>query len=117
MRAALPQISTTHHDRKQNKIHIGRPLPLPAGAPPSAGLDERGLVMVSSTDKMRHAASEAAVRALIFTIDGSHTQAAKLSVMSSELMSTPNQVPPATDNKSENQASVIITMKSCCDKV
>ena len=43
---------------------------------------------------MSAAASEAAVKALIFTMAGSHTQASKLSVMSSLLMSTPYHLNP-----------------------
>lgn len=59
----------------------------------------RGFLMVSSTDRMRQAASDAAVRALILTIDGSHTQAVKLSAMSSLLMSTPYQTPPCDERR------------------
>ena len=43
---------------------------------------------------MSAAASEAAVKALIFTMAGSHTQASKLSVISSLLMSTPYHLNP-----------------------
>ena len=68
------------------------PLPLP-GALPSA-CAALGFLIVSSTDRMRHAASDAAVSALILTTDGSHTQASKLSAMSSLIISTPYQVPP-----------------------
>ena len=50
--------------------------------------------MVSSTERMSAAASDAAVRALIFTMAGSHTQASKLSLMSSFLMSTPYHLNP-----------------------
>ena len=57
-----------------------------------------GFLTVSSTEMMRHAASEAAVMALIFTIAGSHTAAAKLSEMSSLYTSTPNHCPPVRAN-------------------
>jgi len=50
-----------------------------------------GFLTVSSTDRIRQVASEAAVRALIFMTAGSHTQAAKLSAISSFKMSTPYQ--------------------------
>lgn len=56
--------------------------------------------MVSSTDRMRQAASEAAVRALVRTMDGSQTHAAKLSAMSSLLMSTPYHIPPCSEMQS-----------------
>ena len=55
--------------------------------------------MVSSTERMRAAASEAPVRALSFTMAGSHTQASKLSAMSSRLMSTPYHLPPAVPGR------------------
>lgn len=58
----------------------------------------RGFLIVSSTDRMRQAASDAAVRALIRTMDGSQTQALKLSAMSSLLMSTPYHMPPWRQN-------------------
>ncbi len=64
-------------------------MPMPASPCP-----DRGFFTVSSTDRMRHVASEAAVIALIFTTEGSKTHAAKLSAMSSLLMSTPYQVWP-----------------------
>ena len=76
----------------------GRPLPRPLAPPPGSALGaswfDFGLRMVSSTDRMRAAASHAAVRALIFTTAGSQTQASKLSTMSSCKMSTPNQMKP-----------------------
>ena len=53
-----------------------------------------GFFTVSSTDKMRQQASDAAVIAFIFTIAGSQTKASKLSEMSSLLTSTPYQRPP-----------------------
>lgn len=42
---------------------------------------ERGLVMVSSTDNTRQAASVAAVMAFAFTSDGSHTYDSNVSIM------------------------------------
>lgn len=61
-------------------------------------MELRGFLIVSSTDRMRQAASDAAVRALIRTMDGSQTQALKLSAMSSLLMSTPYHIPPCGHN-------------------
>lgn len=79
-------------------FYMGRPLPRPLGPPPGralgASLLDFGLRMVSSTERMRAAASHAPVRALIFTTAGSHTQASKLSAMSSCKISTPNHVKP-----------------------
>lgn len=57
--------------------------------------------MVSSTDTIRQAASEAAVSALMRTTAGSHTKASKLSAMSSLLMSTPYHMPPWKNRKEE----------------
>jgi len=54
---------------------------------------------VSSTERMRHAASQAAVIALILTTAGSHTHASKLSAMSSLLISTPYHRPPTQQDK------------------
>ena len=68
---------------------------------PSPSGDDLGFFTVSSTDKMRQAASDAAVSALIFITAGSHTHASKLSAMSSLLMSTPNHVPPTNSHKSQ----------------
>src|SRR5690349_12768324 len=53
-----------------------------------------GLLMVSSTERIKQAASQAAVKALILMTEGSQTQAAKLSAMCSALMSTPYQMFP-----------------------
>ena len=61
--------------------------PGPPGPPPPA----LGFFTVSSTERTRQVASEAAVMALILTMAGSHTQAEKLSAMSSARMSTPYQ--------------------------
>lgn len=72
--------------------YMGLPLPRPGMGGPS--WEDRGDFMVSSTERMRQAASEAAVRALILTSAGSHTQAMKLSAMSSFITSTPNHLPP-----------------------
>ena len=65
---------------------------MPPGGGPSP--PDLGFLTVSSTDKMRQAASVAAVMALVFTTAGSHTHASKLSAMSSLLMSTPYHKPP-----------------------
>ena len=73
--------------------HLGRPRPLPAdGGGPSP--PDLGFFTVSSTDRIKQAASVAAVMALILTMAGSHTQASKLSAISSLLMSTPYHLPP-----------------------
>lgn len=78
--------------------HIGRPLPLPImfGAPPSLFCD-LGFLIVSSTDKTRHAASHAATRAFFLTTAGSQTHFTKLSEISSLVTSTPYQQSPAQD--------------------
>lgn len=76
-------------------LPIPRPMPpIPAGIPPACGISfaDFGLLIVSSTDKIKLAASQAAVNALIFMMDGSHTHASKLSVMCSLLISTPYQI-------------------------
>ncbi len=81
--------------KSQRSDHIGLPLPLPRpGGPPAPSPPALGFLMVSSTDRIRHAASDAAVRALIFTTEGSQTHASKLSAISSLLTSTPYHVPP-----------------------
>lgn len=79
--------------------HLGRPRPRPI--PPGGGPSppDLGFFTVSSTDRIRQAASVAAVMALIFTMAGSQTQASKLSAMSSLLMSTPYHVPPELNKK------------------
>ena len=74
--------------------YMGRPLPLPRPPPPSCSAF--GFLIVSSTERMRQAASLAAVMALILTTAGSHTHATMLSAISSVKMSTPYQVPPKT---------------------
>lgn len=80
---------------------IGRPIPrpIPPGIPPAWGISlaDFGLLMVSSTDKIKHVASQAAVNALILMTDGSQTQALKLSAMCSLLISTPYQMFPRKD--------------------
>ncbi|KAH3856112.1 hypothetical protein DPMN_098692 [Dreissena polymorpha] len=53
---------------------MGLPRPLPGGPPPPSWLD-LGFLMVSSTESIRQVASAAAVMALIFTTEGSHTKA------------------------------------------
>lgn len=77
---------------------MGRPRPRPLGAPCPLFSWALGFLMVSSTDRIRQAASDAAVMALILTTEGSQTQASKLSAMSSLLMSTPNHCPPGKKN-------------------
>lgn len=74
---------------------------MPPGIPPACGMSlaDFGLFMVSSTERIKHAASQAAVNALILMIDGSHTQASKLSAMCSLLMSTPYQMLPKIEIK------------------
>lgn len=62
--------------------------------PACIGASDFGLLIVSSTDMIIQAASDAAVSALMRIIDGSHTQASKLSAMSSCMTSTPNQQLP-----------------------
>jgi hypothetical protein len=57
-----------------------------------------GLLIVSSTDRIKLAASQAAVKALILMIEGSQTHAMKLSVMCSLLMSTPYQMLPESQS-------------------
>ena len=71
-------------------FYMGLPMPRPGiwGASPPPLF---GLLIVSSTERIRQAASQAAVRALILTTAGSQTQLSKLSAMSSLLMSTPYQ--------------------------
>lgn len=80
---------------KKKNVYMGLPMPrpMPPGIPPACGISlaDLGLLMVSSTDKMSDAASQAAVNALILIMDGSQTHASKLSAMCSLLMSTPYQ--------------------------
>lgn len=80
---------------------MGLPIPRP-GMPPACGMSwaDLGLLMVSSTDRMRQAASQAAVNALILMTDGSQTQSSKLSAMVSLLISTPYQHWPVKREKS-----------------
>ena len=75
------------------------PLPRPAAGPLGPSTVDLGFLTVSSTDRIRQAASEAAVKALTLTREGSHTQASKLSVIPSLMMSTPNHFPPDTFNQ------------------
>lgn len=73
--------------------YIGLPMPRPiGGCGPSWLL--LGFLIVSSTERMRQAASVAAVNALIFTIAGSQTQHRILSAISSEFISTPYHCKP-----------------------
>lgn len=79
-------------------LYIGLPIPrpIPAGIPPACGISfaDLGLRIVSSTDKIKLEASQAAVSALILMTAGSQTHASKLSAMCSLLMSTPYQILP-----------------------
>lgn len=75
-------------------LHMGLPLPRPIPGPPGASPPDLGFLMVSSTERMRHVASEAAVIALILTTAGSHTKPSKLSHMSSFIMLTPDHSAP-----------------------
>lgn len=75
---------------------MGRPIPRPGiigGASPPAF----GLLIVSSTDRIRHVASPAACNAFILITDGSQTHASKLSAICSFVISTPNHVLPEND--------------------
>lgn len=69
---------------------------MPPGIPPACGMSfaDLGLLIVSSTERIRLAASHAAVKALILMTEGSQTQAAKLSAICSALISTPYQMLP-----------------------
>ena len=91
---------------------MGLPLPLPMGGiPPPPGAPSPpalGFLMVSSTERIKHVASEAAVSALIFTIAGSHTQPSKLSEMSSFIMFTPNHLPPENISKNHNNQNYML---------
>ncbi len=84
-------------------IQCGRPLPLlgPGRAAWGSLAPDLGFLIVSSTERIRAAASEAAVRALILTTAGSQTQASKLSAMSSFMMSTPNHRKPGVQGRDE----------------
>ena len=75
---------------------MGRPLPLPIPGSAGGGLlaPDLGFLIVSSTERIRAAASVAPVRALILTMAGSQTHASKLSAMSSLVISTPNHLKP-----------------------
>lgn len=78
--------------KKAGEFYImGRPIPRPIGICGASPPPLFGFLIVSSTDRIRQAASPAAVNALILTMAGSHTQASMLSAMSSALMSTPYQ--------------------------
>ena len=107
-RSAMVQFLVWHtYDKQpsclQRNYHIGRPRPRPRGMPSPSAAD-LGFLTVSSTDKMRHAASDAAVSALIFITAGSQTHASKLLAMSSLLMSTPYHVPPACTSTNTNSS-------------
>lgn len=70
------------------------PRPIPPGIPPACGISlaDFGLLIVSSTDKIKLAASQAAVSALILMTEGSQTHASKLSAICSLLISTPHHI-------------------------
>lgn len=68
---------------------MGLPMPRPMGAPAIGPSPDLGLLIVSSTERIIIAASEAAVKALILIIEGSQTHSWKLSAISSLVMSTP----------------------------
>ena len=69
------------------------------GIPPGGGAStfDFGFLTVSSTERIKQQASEAAVIALTFTTAGSQTNASKLSEISSLFTSTPNQSPPKNE--------------------
>ncbi len=91
-------------------IGLPRPRPLgPPGGPPASAL---GFFIVSSTERIKQAASEAAVRALILMTAGSHTQASKLSEMSSFTMFTPYQVPSENEGMQIHLVTVVKTTTS-----
>ena len=77
-----------------------RPLARPARAPLFMGLalalacSELGFMTVSSTERIRHAASVAALMALRLTRRGSQTKLSYVSQMPSFSTSTPNHLPP-----------------------
>ncbi len=109
--ACLQLACTTHRlpprstESRHLQARMTTSLCLCPGLPPSAihtHITQRhtmlliGFLTVSSTERMRAAASATAVNALILTSDGSHTVASKLSAMSSWKTSTPCHSPPAT---------------------
>lgn len=63
--------------------------------------DDFGFLIVSSTDRIKVAASMAPVMELRLTIAGSQTNAEKLSAMSSHVMSTPNHILPREGGERE----------------
>lgn len=83
--------SSGYSDRTDD--YIGLPMPRPIGCCGPSWL-LFGFLIVSSTERMRQAASVAAVNALIFTTAGSQTQHCMLSAMSSKFISTPYHCKP-----------------------
>ena len=82
-------------------VYLGGRRPrLPTGGP---GCSEEllGLRMVSSTERMRLAASTAPVMALSLTTAGSQTNASKLLAMVSLVMSTPYHILPMVKQSDE----------------
>mmetsp|Transcript_29041 Transcript_29041/g.78210 ORF Transcript_29041/g.78210 Transcript_29041/m.78210 type:complete len:283 (+) Transcript_29041:296-1144(+) len=75
-----------------------RPMPLPPGFMPASAPSLLGLRTVSSTLRMRQAASVALWMALYLTNEGSHTNALKVSTTPPVLTSTPKFLPePSKD--------------------
>ena len=97
------QLSVKQYVMTEQFVYMGLPRP----RPPPPCCSAFGFLMVSSTDRMRQAASDAAVSALILTTAGSHTYDFMLSAMSSLRMSTPNHVPPAIDSDSRMRRNKI----------
>lgn len=69
-------------------------MPRPIGGICGGCSPDCGLLIVSSTDRIMQAASQAACSALILMIGGSQTHASRLSATVSLLMSTPYQMLP-----------------------
>eukprot|EP00123_Amoebidium_parasiticum_P013299 comp21884_c0_seq1/m.31331 comp21884_c0_seq1/g.31331 ORF comp21884_c0_seq1/g.31331 comp21884_c0_seq1/m.31331 type:complete len:111 (+) comp21884_c0_seq1:259-591(+) len=78
------RLSKTKQNQKKRRGtaagYMGLPLPLPM---PPCCCWLPGFFIVSSTERIMQAASDAAVSALIFIMAGSHTKASMLSLMSS----------------------------------
>ena len=82
----------------------GRRPRLPTGGP-EGSTELLGFRMVSSTERMRLAASVAPVMALSLTTAGSHTKASKLLVMLSLVMSTPYHILPVGQTSDETSST------------
>lgn len=91
------------------RLGIPRPRPPPRARPiPPAGMGGPAFgfslwlfLMVSSTDKIKQAASTAAAKALVLTKAGSHTKASKLSWVVSLWISTPYHLWPREKDKKQ----------------